>query len=73
MEEVFIRDKALYIKFKYPFSDIPALTDKRLCMVCHKEFVVGDYKVYRDAKGNEIVRCANAPECEGTVLDWVKP
>jgi hypothetical protein len=72
MKEVFIRDKALYLQFKYPFTNIPSLSDKRLCTVCQQVFTVEDFKVCREESGIEIVRCAYAPACEGTVLDWVK-
>jgi hypothetical protein len=71
MVEVLIADKMKYLEIKYPFSKIPVLTDKRFCMVCKQEFTVGNYKVMKDNTGREYICCANAPGCEGTVLDWV--
>jgi hypothetical protein len=72
MTEVLINDKIKYLKLKYPFSNIPLLTDKRYCMHCENEFTVGDYKVMKDAEGREYICCPNAPECDGTVIDWVR-
>jgi len=34
-------------------------------------FKVGDFKVFRDKRGDEFICCPNAPECNGTVIDWL--
>jgi len=38
---------------------------------CDSVFEVKDYKVYKDKRGDEFIYCPNAPECNGTVIDWV--
>jgi hypothetical protein len=67
-----IKDKASYLEEHYPFLEVPKLTDKKHCIHCGKNFVVGDYKVEL-SRGEEFIVCPNAPECDGTLLDWVKP
>ena len=71
MKEITIIDKQKFLNENYPFEGIPKLTDKKECMHCNSIFVVGDYKVYRDINGFEFLCCPNAPECNGTVIDWI--
>jgi len=66
-----IKDKASYLEQHYPFLEIPKLTDKKHCIHCGKDFVVGDYKVELSG-GEEFIVCPNSPECDGTLLDWIK-
>jgi hypothetical protein len=70
MEEIIIKDKKKYLEENYPFGGVPALTDKKKCIHCGKVFTVGDYKVFKDRAGEEYIYCPNAPECDGTVIDW---
>lgn len=72
MQEIKISNKQEYLDKKYPFSSIPSLRDKRYCMQCKNEIVVGEYKVFKDEQGKEIICCPNAPACNGTVMDWYK-
>jgi hypothetical protein len=64
-----IKNKETYFKKHYPFGDRPKLTDKKRCIHCNREFVVGDYKVQIDCDIEYIV-CPSAPACSGTVIDW---
>ena len=70
MKEVIIKDKEEYLKKNYPFTDKPELSDKVICIHCNKTIVVGDYKVYDVGNGVELIYCSNAPECNGTLIDW---
>ena len=71
MTELTIPDKLTYLQENYPFTNIPALTDKKRCIHCDSVITVGDYKVYKDETGFEYICCPNAPECNGTVIDWI--
>lgn len=76
MKFIDVQDKAAYLEANYPFTDIPALTDKRECLHCGKEITVGDFKVevaFNELaqKDIEYIICPNAPECDGTVIDWM--
>jgi len=31
---------------------------------------VGDFKVFLE-DGEEFIYCPNAPECDGTIIDWM--
>lgn len=70
MEEVIIKNKQKYLDDNYLFEDPPKLTDKKRCIHCDTVFTVADYKVFKDKKGNEFICCPNAPDCDGTVIDW---
>lgn len=70
MEELIINDKLTYLKENYPFVDTPKLTDRKRCIHCDSVFVVEDFKVYKNKTGDEFICCPNAPECNGTVIDW---
>ena len=72
MEEVLIKNKEKYLKEHYPFDETPKLTDKKRCIHCDTIFTVSEYKVFRDKKGNEYICCPNAPDCDGTVIDWFR-
>lgn len=63
-----IEDKESYLKKNGLFS--VKLTDKRSCLHCGKDFIVADYKV-RVEDGVELIACPNAPDCDGTMIDWV--
>ncbi len=71
MKEVIIKDKQKYLEEHYPFDDLPKLTDKRRCIHCDSIFTVGNYKVYIDDFGDELIYCPIAPDCDGTVIDWM--
>ena len=68
MEFKHIEDRAGYLKQRYGAYD---LTDKRHCLHCRQDILVRDYKVEVE-DGIEYFVCPNAPECSGTVIDWVK-
>lgn len=71
MEEVFVSDKQKFINKEYPFEDAPKLTDKFRCLHCGEVITVGEYRVFKDETGFKYICCPNAPECDGTVIDWV--
>jgi len=71
MEELIIKNKQKYLNDNYPFEDTPNLTDSKRCIHCESVFKVGDFKVFRDKRGDEFICCPNAPECNGTVIDWL--
>lgn len=64
-----IKNKESYLK-KNGLFDVK-LTDKRCCLHCGKDFIVGDYKVMIE-DGVELIVCPNAPDCDGNMLDWVR-
>jgi hypothetical protein len=70
MNEITITDKQKYLDENYPFDDVPRLSDKKRCIHCGCEFTVNDYKVFRDKMGEEFICCPNAPDCDGTIIDW---
>ena len=70
MKELIIKNKGKYLRDNYPFMGVPKLTDKRYCVHCEKNFTVKDYKVFLVNK-TELICCPNAPECNGTVIDWM--
>ncbi len=69
-----IKAKKKYISNRNPFKEIDKLTDKKICIHCGKEIIVGDYKILIEKnKKNELldyIVCPNAPECDGTIMDW---
>jgi hypothetical protein len=65
-----IENKESYLKKHYPFTDTPELTDKKVCLHCENQIVVGDYKVEIE-DGKEFIVCPNAPKCNGTLIDWI--
>lgn len=72
MERVFIEAKERYLNENNPLGEIFSLTDKRFCLHCQTIIVVGEYTVYRRASdGFEFICCPNAPECDGTAIDWM--
>ncbi|MDP3914008.1 MAG: hypothetical protein Q8R96_09760 [Bacteroidota bacterium] len=71
MQEIIIENKQKYLDENYPFVDIPKLSDQKLCIHCDKVIKVVDYKVIQIKSGHEFICCPNAPECNGTVIDWI--
>ncbi len=71
MNELTISNKQAYLLENYPFTKTPALTDTKRCIHCNSVITVVDFKVYKDKSGDEFICCPNAPECNGTVIDWV--
>lgn len=70
MQEINILNKERYLDENFPFDEVPKLTDKKRCIHCDTGFIVGDYKVFKDKGGYEFICCPNAPDCDGTVIDW---
>ena len=70
MKEIIVKDKQKYLEENYPFEGVPKLTDKLHCIHCDNDIIVGDYKVFLE-NGEEFICCPNAPDCDGTVIDWV--
>lgn len=70
MKEVFITDKQEFLNKEYPFGRIE-LTEKRYCLHCGEVITVGDYKVFEDETKDKYIYCPNAPECNGTIIDWM--
>jgi ssDNA-binding Zn-finger/Zn-ribbon topoisomerase 1 len=72
MEFKEIKDKEAYFNKNYIFGDeTPKLTDKRNCIHCGEDFLIGDYKVQIE-NGREFIVCPNAPECDGDLTDWIE-
>ena len=71
MEKVIIKDKQTYFNENYPFLEIPEFTSEICCIHCDNIYKVGDYKVFKDESGEEFICCPSAPECDGTIIDWV--
>jgi len=72
MKELKVADKKEYLEKHYPFAEIPELYDRKRCIHCDEVIVVGNYKVFKDSSGMEYICCPNAPECDGTVIDWMR-
>lgn len=72
MREIKIQDKQHYINEKYPFGEVPKLTEKKRCIHCEETIRVGDFKVYSDDEDFEYICCPNAPKCDGTIIDWLE-
>lgn len=71
MKEIEIIDKQKYLNENFPFADIPKVADNKLCIHCNDVIIVGNYKVFKDDSGFEFICCPNAPECDGSVIDWM--
>jgi hypothetical protein len=71
MEEIFIFDKQKYLNENYPFDKIIGLSSEIICIHCNTIYKVEEYKVFRDEDGEEFICCPNAPDCNGTVIDWI--
>lgn len=71
MKEIKIKDKQNYLNENYPFGDAPKLTEKKRCIHCDEIILVGDFKVFADEEEFEYICCPNAPDCDGTVIDWM--
>lgn len=77
MKFIEVTDKKDYLAEHYPFVGVPSLTDKRKCLHCDKIFTIGDFKVALQyhpflKKELEFIVCPTAPDCDGTVIDWVQ-
>lgn len=70
MKEIIIQNKQKYLDENYPFADKPKLTDKKCCIHCDNIITVGDFKVFKLEDDVELIYCPNAPDCNGTVIDW---
>lgn len=70
MKEIKIKNKGKYLNENYPFENIPKLTEKKRCIHCDNIIIVGDYKVFKN-NNEEFIYCPNAPECNGTLIDWL--
>jgi hypothetical protein len=70
MRELIIENKQQYLEENYPFAEVPELADRKKCIHCEEEIIVGKYKVFVDDEGEEYICCPNAPECDGTIIDW---
>jgi hypothetical protein len=70
MREIKIINKQKYLNENYPFEGTPKLSDQKQCIHCNISFNVGEFKVFIDQRGDEFICCPNAPECDGTVIDW---
>jgi hypothetical protein len=71
MEEVIIKNKLKYLKENYFFESNPKLSDKKRCIHCGEIITIGEFKVYKNSDGFEFICCPNAPECNGTMIDWM--
>ena len=71
MLEKEIRDKSKYLKKNCPYYPIPKISDKVTCIHCNKSFMVSEYRVVLWRKEEYIV-CKHFPECDGTIIDWIR-
>jgi hypothetical protein len=71
MKETIIKNKQEFLFKNYPFFPVPLITDQLACIHCDQVFTVGDFKVLSDETRFEFICCPNAPDCNGTVIDWV--
>ena len=72
MQEVFVKDKQQFLSEHYPLGDAPEMTEKFRCLHCGEVITVGDYKVYKEKDDDFLyISCPNAPQCNGTVIDWI--
>lgn len=73
--EIQPEDKAVFLKQHYIFAEVPDLEDVKLCIHCDKTFKVRDYKSVIDLFDEEpvpLIVCPNAPDCDGTMIDWMR-
>lgn len=73
MKEIKIKYKQDYLNEKYPFGEATKVTEKKRCIHCDEIIIVGDFKVFADDEEFEFICCPNAPDCDGTVIDWIEP
>ena len=71
MEQIIIIDKKKYLNENYPFGNVPELTSEICCIHCDTIYKVEDYTVFKDEDGDEFICCPSAPDCDGTVIDWI--
>lgn len=71
MEELIIKDKEKYLNDNHPCQSFKSLEIEVVCIHCDTIFKVGKYKVFKDEEGDEWICCSNAPECDGTAIDWI--
>lgn len=72
MIELSIDNKQKYFNENYPFANPPKLSEKRECLHCGNVITIGDFKVFKDELLDaEFICCPNAPDCDGTVMDWM--
>ena len=72
-KEISLEDRKKYLEENDFQDESPKLTDKKLCIHCNQIITIGDFKVYVDDEGNEFIFCPNAPECNGTLINWFPP
>lgn len=70
MKEIIIQDKQKYLQENHPTGPVPDLDHEFVCIHCNKIFKVRDYKVIEE-DGFPYISCPDAPECDGTVIDWI--
>lgn len=66
-----IRKKKVYLNANDPFRSNYNLTDRVYCQHCGELITVGDYKIEILDNNKELICCPNAPECDGTIIDWI--
>ena len=45
--------------------------EEYMCHHCEKKIKASEYKVLQEKKGGyRFIVCPNAPECDGTLIDW---
>ena len=69
MEFVEVKDKQQYLDENCPYSPVPNIKEKKMCLYCEQLITVGDYKVVRQ-HGHDFICCPKAPLCDGTAIHW---
>lgn len=70
MTEIKIKDKQKYFDENQLGGELK-LTDMMQCLHCGNVITVGDFKVFKNETGFEFICCPNAPDCNGTIIDWL--
>lgn len=76
MKELKIHDKQKYLEENYPFQEVPELADRKRCIHCDSNIIVGNYKVFVDEFGDEFMSCPNAPQLKPRIeriksIHWI--
>lgn len=60
-------EKKAYLEKHWSSIDF---NDKKTCIHCSQQIKVSDFKI-EVLNGFEYICCPNAPQCDGTIIDWM--